>query len=493
MKIIIPIRLLFIVDSDSGLTENLLLSLQKDNSYKAFLITYSFTEEEKEIIRNNGYVDVTTEGKMSWEEISIDVDNIFSKVYDLGDGVYWNSDLNYCFKYINVISQGTGWDIASSQEQVTCPWDVSEEIDAGDSATGGDDTSNSNDGIPDTSGDNDADTSGGETSDSTSGSNNNDTVNSDDDDDCIKDVNGNCVNDVTTPKVKPKLVVDCSSTDENFNEYYSNFSPFNVDLSEVRENCSGNTIDTTQVAANEKFMCIYNKLTQSPKFKNLILDTFQESKELNIQFKVSDTLSTNGLCVPGTISVNNENNEIVSASMQILISKSYMEGASAIAVARTILHESLHAYLVVKQYGCDQSTPFEDMGDEEMAELLNEYFTECEPQEGQHEFMFNFMITTMTSILGDLKDDLIPQSHQQGAESYLFINEDNPTTDANGDYVTDTLWNWDDFYKYLSLGGLQNSSAFHFTYPDNPPSAGYMNFLSYLQKGEDLFLKNCQD
>ena len=41
--------------------------------------------------------------------------------------------------------------------------------------------------------------------------------------------------------------------------------------------------------------------------------------------------------------------------------------------------------------------------------------------------MFNFIIPTMTEILNDLKDDLIPISNQNAVESDLFINETNPT------------------------------------------------------------------
>lgn len=304
--------------------------------------------------------------------------------------------------------------------------------------------------------------------------------------DAETDINGNCI------KVSnEKEISNCKETsNEEINAYYTTTSPFNVDLSDIT-NCDN--IDTSNVEENQKFMCIYNKLTQSPKFKNLFIDTFGESKNLNVAFKVSDTISDNGRCVPGTLITNPINGQILSANIEILINEDILKFNSAISVAKTILHESIHAYLMVKQYGCNQSTPFENMGDEELGELLNEYFLECAHLQGQHEFMFNFMIPTMSGILADIKDDLIPFHHQTQAEDEFFINEDNPAAYPDGSYKQDTPWSWNEFYKYLSMAGLHNSSAFHLEIlPENSPA--YENYIRYSDEyGKRAFEKNCLD
>jgi hypothetical protein len=299
----------------------------------------------------------------------------------------------------------------------------------------------------------------------------------------------------------PNRNIDCSA---NLNAYYSQSSPFNVDLAEVSQ-CN-DSISTSLVEANEKFMCIYNKLTQSPKFKDLFIDTFGESQELNVSFKISDTLNSNGRCLPNNLQYNANTNEIINSDMQILISKNYIESSSAIAVAKTILHESIHAYLMVKHYGCNQGSPIEGWDDVDLSELLDEYLFECEMLQGQHEFMFNYMIPTMSEILESLKDDLIPQNHQSAAEDYLFINETNPTVDPNnGEYIQDTPWDWDEFFKYLSISGLQNSSAFHFEIgslnsqeeinqgiDNETPKA--KNFIKYaISVGVNMFKKECNE
>ena len=79
-----------------------------------------------------------------------------------------------------------------------------------------------------------------------------------------------------------------------------------------------------------------------------------------------------------------------------------------------------------------------------------------------------------------------PLTHQQNAEKETFIDENNPTG-------PEVPWNWQQFYEYLSMAGLHESSAFHLAYPDNPPSLGYQNFKSYSETGINLFGKECID
>jgi hypothetical protein len=289
---------------------------------------------------------------------------------------------------------------------------------------------------------------------------------------------------------------DCEVSNETFNSIYSNNSPFNVDLSSVREDCNEVGIDTSLVSANAKFMCIYNKLVNSPKFKDLFIDTFGESENLDITFKISDTLSTNARTRGISMNINPTTNEVLSADLEILISKDYMGSASAIAVAKTILHECIHTYLILKKYSCEQAIPFENMGNQELSETLNEYFNECAPSQADHEFMFNFMIPTMSEILADLKDDLIPLSHQQNAETRMYINEENPTTDDFGNIIRDVPWSWNEFYKNLSLVGLQDSSAFHLEYgvqlPISEQTYKYQNYYDYgVEIGTNSFRDEC--
>jgi len=138
------------------------------------------------------------------------------------------------------------------------------------------------------------------------------------------------------------------------------------------------------------------------------------------------------------------------------------------------------------------------MGEKKIKELLDEYFRECEFNQDQHEFIFNFMIPTMSEILDDISDVLIPAHHKSQAEEFMFINEVTPTLDAQGNYIQDVPWDWDNFYQYLSMVGLQNTSAFHLEIgvrePADNQSPRYRNFIRYSNEyGRVSFKKECDD
>jgi len=262
-------------------------------------------------------------------------------------------------------------------------------------------------------------------------------------------------------------------------------SPFNLDLELVRP-----TILNPE-PEKVKFMCIYNKLIKSPKFKKLFIDTFGESENLHVKFKLVDnippvppsTTSPNGI-TKTRLSVNPTTGEITGYDAVIEINKGNM-GVSSISLAKTILHESIHAYLTVKQYGCNQGTPLDGFDDVELSELLNMYFSTACPAQSDHEFMFDYLLPTMSEILADIKDDLVPLSHQQEAEgNYTFIDESNPTG-------PEIPWDWNKFYKYLSMNGLQNSNAFINNVLNSPSKLS--NFNSYGSLGVNGFSKECND
>lgn len=175
--------------------------------------------------------------------------------------------------------------------------------------------------------------------------------------------------------------------------------------------------------------------------------------------------------------------------MRKQLNEQYINSSSAIAVAKTILHESIHAYLKLKYIKCNIGTPFDDIiddiDDKNLEELLNYYYETACPEEEQHEFIFANMIPTMQDILADIRDSLIPENHQQNAEALTFIDETNPS----GPEIN---WNWNEFYKYFSMAGLQNTDAFQFEMlPVDSPK--YQNYTNYINTGINSFTKNCID
>lgn len=101
-------------DSTTAVTENLLLSLENDGSYTAFLITYDFNEDQKRLVYQNEYV------SLLYKTTSTSLENFNSSaVLQSRDYYYYNSILNYCYKYEEQVSQGTGMTILVEVE-VSC-------------------------------------------------------------------------------------------------------------------------------------------------------------------------------------------------------------------------------------------------------------------------------------------------------------------------------------------------------------------------------------
>lgn len=81
---------------------------------------------------------------------------------------------------------------------------------------------------------------------------------------------------------------------EYLNDELSHKSPFNVNMTQVVDSISLPPNDSTRIA-NEKFLCLYNKLTTSNTFKNLFVNVFGNTQNvLNIKFKITKNLKHDG-------------------------------------------------------------------------------------------------------------------------------------------------------------------------------------------------------
>ena len=78
----------------------------------------------------------------------------------------------------------------------------------------------------------------------------------------------------------------------------------------------------------------------------------------------------------------------------------------------------------------------------------------------QHEFMYTHMVPTMQNILFQLQFTLISQATTSALETLTFQTQfyTNPRSIAN--------WDWNVYFNYLSLVGLQDTAAFKNKYPD---------------------------
>ncbi|MBL0738944.1 hypothetical protein JI750_18765 [Flavobacterium sp. GN10] len=152
-------------------------------------------------------------------------------------------------------------------------------------------------------------------------------------------------------------------------------------------------------------------------------------------------------------------------SKQILIAGTTMSQTN-IENAKTILHECIHAYLFVKANNPSVGADF--------VKILNTMYPT--PKE-QHDFMYNRMIPTMQTVLSEIRDSVTTQTGRTEVQARTM----HPTIIP----LTSTPWDWNEYYKFLSIKGLDEANCFKVDYPSN--SDKWKLFVKYIEYGhEDL-------
>lgn len=291
----------------------------------------------------------------------------------------------------------------------------------------------------------------------------------------------NYLYDYCTPESK-SIAINGIDTYNNYNidlinSEHSQKSPYNVNLSKVIDSIALPQRDSTKIA-NQKFLCVYDKLTDSPTFKNLFIETFGDSEKFDVKFEIVNNLSTNGQ-TGGLVYLTH--GQLNSVDLTIKLNRDKIISRPSIAVARTIIHESIHAYLKLKYRDCNSGATLDFLNNIKLGELLNEYFTngQCNSGIGQHGFMTDYMLPMMQNCLSEVMNDLVPLDHQQKAEGLTFYNQQ---------LGVNQLWDWDNFYFFFSLEGLQESNS-HIELIQNNASAKFL-YDKYRYTGSYDFSKN---
>lgn len=220
-------------------------------------------------------------------------------------------------------------------------------------------------------------------------------------------------------------------------------SPVNVD----RSNISNDTPE------GKKFNSIYNALTQSPSFQKLFVDLFENSDRFNVAFEIADHVyednnpakkEVNAI----TMQTTGTNNITIKFNKQLLI-PNVSKSQTNIENAKTILHECIHAYLYIKANYPSVGADFVKILDS-MYPTVNE----------QHDFMYNRMIPTMQTVLSEIRDLVTTEKGRNVLDNEITMH---PTQNP----LTSTSWIWNDFYKYLSIKGLEEANCFKIDFPKN--------------------------
>ena len=238
-------------------------------------------------------------------------------------------------------------------------------------------------------------------------------------------------------------------------------SPMNID-------CSSIPYDTTK-PENQKFNELFDALKTSAEFKKLFLDIFHDSKRFNVKFEIADRVyEDNDTSKPEANATTSEDpvtkNLTIKISKQLLIAGT-TRSQTNIENAKTILHECIHAYLFSKAANPTVGANF--------VTILNTMYPT--PNE-QHDFMYGKMIPTMQKVLGEIRDLVTTAPKRTVLEKQYTMH---PTTSP----LTSTPWSWNEYYKYLSLKGLEEANCFKVDFPDH--SDALRLYTTYTNAGRD--------
>jgi hypothetical protein len=146
----------------------------------------------------------------------------------------------------------------------------------------------------------------------------------------------------------------------------------------------------------------------------------------------------------------------------------------------------MHAYLNIKMINCNQGATLPTINDLELGELIQLFYNNfnCHidvngsPQ-SQHDFMYNFLIPSFQAIFNETRDLLISQAHIDYANGLTFFDSSLNINEG---------WNWDKFFKYISLNGLHQCNSFTQTTSSDPIENFF--YLGYSSK-ENQVTRNC--
>ena len=75
----------------------------------------------------------------------------------------------------------------------------------------------------------------------------------------------------------------------------------------------------------------------------------------------------------------------------------------------------------------------------------------------KHDFMYNKMIPTMQKVLSEIRDEVTTDAGRAEVEKRTM----HPTIIP----LTSTPWIWSEYYKYISINGLEEATCFKIYFP----------------------------
>ncbi|KFC60062.1 hypothetical protein FEM08_11360 [Flavobacterium gilvum] len=239
-------------------------------------------------------------------------------------------------------------------------------------------------------------------------------------------------------KVVPEKVISQIVANPNLKiDLYSSLnSPMNIDKLAIN----------SATPEGKKFNDVYDELEKSPEFKKLFVDLFASNSRFNVKFVIGNTV--HGGPAETITDINNPINTTITITRAFLLNNNKM------TIAKTIIHEGIHAFLNIKLCEPSIGMSIPSVNNLEIYDCINQYYNGFNSSNtNQHDFIYNFMLPTMVTILSQVKDSLVTPEN-----NLVMLNDVNVHIPYSSSPGTPFVWN--DYYHNLSLNGLQNCSFF---------------------------------
>lgn len=204
------------------------------------------------------------------------------------------------------------------------------------------------------------------------------------------------------------------------------------DIPDIEETLGEFKVDrSNSFLENDKINCTYERLMDQESLPKALVDFFGKDALFDVTFNVVKDLECNG-----KTDVNGCTTDLGGNEFRIDIDKDYISDTKTptIFLAQTLVHEAIHANLfaAVKKLNngiAPTDTTFEALYDD--YRNLKEW---------SHEIMADHY----TGIMQDAIREVHPQLNDSGFSNY---------------YDDNTLWDWDEFYEYMSYRGLDGTES----------------------------------
>ena len=295
----------------------------------------------------------------------------------------------------------------------------------------------------------------------------------------IEDEFQGCYDEEVINNVKNYINQSMVNDGLDLNFEYSLKSPFFIDMNSV----SGNTPEEV------KFREVYGFLMQSPKFKELFYDLFNNTPLFNVKFTIENITQQFGPnnYIKGKCKLSYTNGHPVPFN-NIVIDRNFILTKTKSEIVTTIIHECIHAYLNIKFLNPNIGMSINNINDLDFQECINEYYANFSGTQTQHSFFVDYMIPTMVEILNDVKNDIFTTQQISAVEypaSNALIYGVTQTNPSVKDYNVVLPWNWTNYFTHLCFSGLESSTSYLSIYPHGSPNE--LNSQQYISIGTFIF------